>query len=697
MDQRPRIASLSMAPKSTNRKIRSNKSSSVRTRRASAPRATTDRIPKGDFFAKAFYASPHPIGITELKTGRCLEINDACLEIFGFRRDEVIGKTTLTLGIWPDPEERARFVERVRTHGPVRNFEITMRVKGGTPRQFLISTDAVALGGKPCLVTIGNDVTERKAAEAALRESEQRFRAIYDQTYEFIGLLNPDGTVIDANQTALAFRGVRLAEVVGKPFWETPWWDISPEQQFKLKTAIAEAATGRFARIKAQHRALDGTIEDIDVSLTPITDRTGRVTQIIPEGRRITSLTQAQALLQQAHEELESRVQERTAELEHANQALRKSEALNRAFLENSATVAWMKDAEGRHIYLSPNFERRFGIKSGDCLGKTDFELWPKDVAEAFRANDLTVLKNRRGIEVEEEARNPDGSRSWWLSHKFPYQDAEGNWFVGGLGVEITARKQAEDELRHSEAFIASVVDNLPNMVFIKDAKTLRFVRMNKAGERLLGFTERDLVGKNDYDFFPKDEADFFTAKDREVLVGRRLLDIPEEPIKTHAGIVRFLHTKKIPIFDQEDQPKFLLGISEDITEHKQAVEQLKERARLSDFAAEASLCLNKNEPLNHLLQECVEATVNRLGAAFARIWVLGPGDLCKDCHKAEWCVDRTQCLHLKASAGLSTNLNGEYRRVPMGALKIGRIAQGAGPLCTNDVVHSDRLPKKSG
>ena len=61
----------------------------------------------------AFRLSPHPIGITELDTGRCLEINDACLEIFGFRRDEVIGRTTLMLGIWPDPEERIRLIERV--------------------------------------------------------------------------------------------------------------------------------------------------------------------------------------------------------------------------------------------------------------------------------------------------------------------------------------------------------------------------------------------------------------------------------------------------------------------------------------------------------------------------------------------------------------------------------------------------------
>ena len=74
-----------------------------------------------------------------------------------------------------------------------------------------------------------------------------------------------------------------------------------------------------------------------------------------------------------------------------------------------------------------------------------------------------------------------------------------------------------------------SIVENIPHMIFVKDAEELRFVRFNKAGETLLGYDRKDLLGKNDYDFFPKNEADFFTEKDREVLMGGTLVDIPEE------------------------------------------------------------------------------------------------------------------------------------------------------------------------
>src|SRR5262245_52536857 len=89
---------------------------------------TVGGIQQDDFFAEAFRLSPHPIGFTELDTGICLEINDACLAAFGFRRDEVIGNTTLMRGIWPDPHDRARLIERVKSEGSVRNLEVSIRM-----------------------------------------------------------------------------------------------------------------------------------------------------------------------------------------------------------------------------------------------------------------------------------------------------------------------------------------------------------------------------------------------------------------------------------------------------------------------------------------------------------------------------------------------------------------------------------------
>jgi PAS domain S-box-containing protein len=139
-----------------------------------------------------------------------------------------------------------------------------------------------------------------------------------------------------------------------------------------------------------------------------------------------------------------------------------------------------------------------------------------------------------------------------------------------------TVRKRAEDSLRESEKFLTSIVENIPDMIFIKDAEKLKFIKFNKAGENLLGYKREDLLGKNDYDLFPKEQADSFIKNDYEVLKNKRQITIPEEPIDTKTGR-RILQTNKIPIMDSDGKTVFLLGISEDITERIESETKLKE------------------------------------------------------------------------------------------------------------------------
>ena len=99
---------------------------------------------------------------------------------------------------------------------------------------------------------------------------------------------------------------------------------------------------------------------------------------------------------------------------------------------------------------------------------------------------------------------------------------------------------------------------------------------------------------------------------------------------------------------------------------------------------------------LEDVLATITQGLVQEFHAAFARLWLLGPGDLCTACYQAADCANRARCLHLKASAGLYTNLNGTFRRVPLGVAKIGHIALGWGPTYTNDTLADDRLPDKT-
>lgn len=186
------------------------------------------------------------------------------------------------------------------------------------------------------------------------------------------------------------------------------------------------------------------------------------------------------------------------------------------------------------------------------------------------------------------------------------------------LGDELTALRQANQ-------FLEAIVEHIPHMVFVKEARDLRFRLFNRAGEELLGFARDELYDKNDYDFFPLYEADFFTEADRAVLRSGQPLDIAEEQIETAGMGRRYLHTKKVPILGADGEPEFLLGISEDITERKAVREELEQQ------------------------REALEATNRRLLATEERLRALlghFPG--------AVWTVDEAMRVTYSAGARLT-------------------------------------------
>ena len=139
------------------------------------------------------------------------------------------------------------------------------------------------------------DITERKRADQVLAETAARFRLVFNQTFQFMGLLDTDGTVRDVNEAALALINTQAADVIGRPFWDTPWWTHSSEQQMRLRDAVRRAAAGEFVRMETTHRDARGELRTIDFSLKPATDADGRVVMLIPEGRDITDQKRAEA------------------------------------------------------------------------------------------------------------------------------------------------------------------------------------------------------------------------------------------------------------------------------------------------------------------------------------------------------------------------------------------------------------------
>jgi PAS domain S-box-containing protein len=141
----------------------------------------------------------------------------------------------------------------------------------------------------------------------------------------------------------------------------------------------------------------------------------------------------------------------------------------------------------------------------------------------------------------------------------------------------IAEREKVEKELKESKDLLASIVENIPLMIFLKSAKDLKFIMLNRAGEELLGYDKDKLLGKSDLNFFPPEQAAHFIAKDREALKKVGTLDIPEEVIMTAKKGQRVLHTRKICIKKSNGEAEYLLGISEDITDNKKKGEVLRQ------------------------------------------------------------------------------------------------------------------------
>ena len=187
-----------------------------------------------------------------------------------------------------------------------------------------------------------------------------------------------------------------------------------------------------------------------------------------------------------------------------------------------------------------------------------------------------------------------------------------GHRLADGLSVLLSYQ-----ELTENRKFLDSVVENIPNMVFVKDAQDLRYLRINKAAERLMGYSRREMYGKNDYDFFSKKEADFFTAIDREVLEQKKPVDIPEESIKTRLRGERILHTQKMPIPGEDGDPLYLLGISQDITEQKLAEGRLiksEHNKKIQNQIAQIFLTVPDEEMYGEVLAVVLRALQSEFG-----------------------------------------------------------------------------------
>ena len=217
--------------------------------------------------------------------------------------------------------------------------------------------------GKP-LRMVGSiaDIHERRMAEDRARENEAKFRALFDHSFQFTGLLSPDGVMIEANRTALDFGGFEMDGVRGRKLWETPWWPDSRETIRDLKDAVARAAQGEFIRKEMDIQGAGERILTIDFSIKPVVDENGRVVLLIPEGRDIS---------------------DRKA----SEKALASSELQLKYFVKHTPAAVAMFDREIRYLVASDRWYTDYGLQGREIIGLSHYEIFPEiDNMEDWKA-----------------------------------------------------------------------------------------------------------------------------------------------------------------------------------------------------------------------------------------------------------------------------------------------------------------------
>jgi PAS domain S-box-containing protein len=274
------------------------------------------------------------------------------------------------------------------------------------------------LGG----LVVYRDVTDRKRVAAALRDSHARFRAIFDRTYEFVGLLDVEGNLVEVNKAALDYIGAAYGDVVGRPFWRSPWWSEGDAGAGRLKESVARAAAGEFVRHDVEHRGSDGAVRTFDFSLKPVHDDTGAVVALIAEGRNVEE--------QRRQDAAEWRSRDRFRDL-----------------LETAPDAILEIDAGGGIVLANAQAERMFGYSREELRAMSVDALVPEADAGRHAAHRAAYAAHPgtrpMGTGLNLRARRKDGSDLPVEISLSPLWEG-GELRVTAIIRDITERRRAE-------------------------------------------------------------------------------------------------------------------------------------------------------------------------------------------------------------------------------------------------------------
>ena len=403
-------------------------------------------------------------------------------------------------------------------------------------------TSALMLAGvaliAPMLVTM-------QEADAAIRRSEQRFRLLVTNIPAIVFTGYADGTVDFLNRKVEGITGYPRQSFDSR---QLTWLDIVlPEDLEDAKKIFIQALKRDQAYVREYRiRSKDGKViwiqERSHIVLTP----DGQIDHISGVFFDIT-----------ARKEMEER--------------LRASEARFRAFMEHSPAVAFMKDTDGRYVYVNGACERITQKKMEEWLGKTDFEVFPADIAAQHHETDLSVLSTGTPVQFISTVPNADGDKTHWAVFKFPVPDVPDRGIIGGMAVDISERLLAEANLLREKTISDTIINSLPGVFYFFDHQG-RWRRWNSNFEQVTGYSGEEFSQLKPLDLFDGEDRSKAEKAMQEVFAeGETVVEV--HLLLKDGSKIPYLFTGRRITLEGND---FVLGMGLDISELKRAEEALR-------------------------------------------------------------------------------------------------------------------------
>jgi PAS domain S-box-containing protein len=504
--------------------------------------------------------------------GRIRQVNEAYCRMTGFSAGELTRMRIFDLDAMASKQE---IIRRLRwlMEGKEETFQTRHLRKDGGTIELEVNAAYLPLDGGAVFAFV-RDITARKGVEQSLRQSEEKFRTIFENAPVMIDSFDERGRCLLWNRECEKTLGWKRNEILAS---DDPLSLFYPDKKMRNEVlADIKRADGRFREYRVV--AKDGP-ERIQLWANfRLPNRT-----LIATGLDITDRKRDERALREAHDELEARVEARTRELMETQRRLRD-------IMDFSSAVIYLKDTQGRFLFINKRFEALFRASAEALVGKTDHDFFPKKIADAFLENDRRVLEAGTPVEFEEIAPHPDGPHTY-ISMKFPLRDTSGAIYgVCGISTDITERVQSEMALKGAQARLETLLASSPAVIY----------SARVGGDWSATFVSDNVTAQTGY--LPADFTEnprFWVQHIHPDDAPRVLRELPRLLEKGHHrheyrflhkdGSYRWMEDEVTLVRDEKGRPFESVGYWIDYTDRKRAEQELRETSGRLDLAVESS------------------------------------------------------------------------------------------------------------